>query len=116
MIGFTLFLTLQGCNYYGHIPEPPLEASEKVRVYPLETEDLPLLEQDFIEPVDKLCNALLDIGDVDYLNAEQCRILLTWISDRLGQPIGDRLVTIYRTLADFAHQAISLNTGIVIEL
>ena len=55
-------------------------------------------------------------GDVDYLNAEQCKLMLGWLEWRLTEPINPRLETIYRKLVEFANKAIELGTGIVFDL
>lgn len=69
-----------------------------------------------IGPIDRLCNSLIDPGDVDYLNAEQCKLMLGWLEWRLTEPINPRLETIYRKLVEFANKAIELGTGIVFDL
>lgn len=115
--GFTLFHDFDGVSYYGDIPEPPLELTPQVEHYSMELSDEDLLNKDFIDPVDQLCGALLDIGDVDFLNARQCRMLAAWLETRLTQkPLHPRLRAIYTALLDYAHRAITYDTGIVIEL
>lgn len=79
--------------------------------------DIDLLNKDFIDPVDRLCGALLGIGDVDFFNVSQCRLLASWLRARLAQkPLEPRLETIYTALLDYANRAIQYRTGIVIEL
>lgn len=115
--GFTLFHDFEGVNYYGRIPEPPLELTPQVEHYSMEPSDEKLLNKDFIAPVDELCGALLDIGDVDFLNARQCRLLAAWLKTRLTQDsLNPRLRTIYTILLDYAQRAIEYGTGVVIEL
>ncbi len=114
----TLFLTLEGARYYGYIPffEVGDENPQRIESYELTEEDENLLDEDFINPIDRLCNSLIDPGDVDYLNAEQCKLMLGWLEQRLREPVNPRLETIYRKLIEFANKSIELNTGIVFDL
>ena len=113
-----LFLTLEGAQYYGYIPFFNIddENPQRIESYELSKEDEELLDEDFIDPIDRLCNSLIDPGDVDYLNAEQCKLMLDWLEQRLTKPANPRLGTIYRKLVEFANKAIELNTGIVFDL
>ena len=66
----------------------------------------------------KILRAALGIeaGEISYLNAEQCKLMLGWLEWRLTEPINPRLETIYRKLVEFANKAIELGTGIVFDL
>ncbi len=112
---YQLILSLEGLDYYGDIPEAPYESGPNVEVYKFKMEDWPLFRDDFIEPVDKLCDVLLDYGDVDYFNAEKCKLLHGWLTERLEKPIVPRLEELYRKLDEFTLRAIDLNTGVVVE-
>ena len=113
-----LFLTLDGAQYYGYILffDVGEEDSQRIESYELTEEDEDLLDADFIGPIDRLCDSLIDPRDVDYLNAGQCRLMLGWLEQRLNEPIDPRLETIYRKLVEFANRAIELDTGIVFDL
>ncbi len=111
-----LVLSLEGLDYYGYIPETFQAKPGQTESFELTDEDEDLLDQDFINPIDRLCNSLIDLGDVDYLNAEQCKLMLGWLEQRLTEPVASRLETIYRKLVEFANRAIELNTGIVFNL
>lgn len=113
-----LFLTLDGAQYYGYIPFFNIgdENPKRTESYELTEEDEDLLDEDFVIPVNDLCNSLIGPRDVDYLNARQCKLMLGWLEQRLKKPISPRLETIYRKLIEFASKAIKLNTGIVFDL
>ncbi len=112
---YRLVLDLTGVSYYGHIPEVSQCGGPNVKVFQFELEDWPLFRDDFIEPVDALCDVLLDYGDVDYFDAEKCKLLHGWLQARLGKPIVPRLEFLYRKLDEFALRAIELDTGVVVE-
>lgn len=111
-----LVLSLEGLNYYGYIPETFQAKPGQTESFELTEGDEDLLDKDFIGPIDRLCNSLIDPGDVDYLNAEQCKLMLGWLEWRFTEPINPRLETIYRKLVEFANKAIELGTGIVFDL
>lgn len=114
----TLFLTLERARYYGYIPffEVGDENPQRIESYELTEEDEDLLDEDFVIPVNDLCGSLIGPTDVDYLNAEQCKLMLGWLEQRLRETVNPRLETIYRKLIEFARKAIELNTGIVFDL
>ena len=70
---FVLFLDLNNLEYYGYIPEIPKDREGRVEIYRFDVtrEHWDLLLDDFIDPVCNLCEALIDIGDVDFLNADK---------------------------------------------
>ena len=113
-----LVLTLEGTHYYGYVPcfSSIEKDSQSIESYELTEEDEELLDEDFVSPIDKLCNALIDPGEVDYLNAEQCKLMIKWLEQRLNKPVHPRLKEIYHKLIEFANKAIKLNTGIVFDL
>lgn len=110
-----LFLNLNGLKYYGNIPEKPENSSGMIEEYALSSDDIKLFIKD-IDSLDVACNALLDLGDVDYFNAEKCRKLIEWIRERFKQPVSARYREILETLMGYCERAIELNTGVVIEL
>ncbi len=112
---YQLILNLEGLKYYGDIPEAPQESGPNVEVFQFDMEDWPLFRDDFIEPVDTLCDVLLDYSDVDYFDADKCKLLHGWLVERLEKPIQPRLAFLYRKLDEFALRAIELNTGVVVE-
>lgn len=86
-----LVLSLEGLNYYGYIPETFQAKPGQTESFELTEGDEDLLDKDFIGPIDRLCNSLIDPGDVDYLNAEQCKLMLGWLEWRLTEPINHGL-------------------------
>ena len=111
-----LIRDFQGLHYYGYIPETNNARREQIEVFELNKEDEGLLDKDFVTPVDDFCHSLIDPGDVDFLNADQCRLLLGWLRKRLKDPLEPRLEIIYNVLVRFAQKAIELDTGIVFDL
>lgn len=63
-----LFLDLNDLKYYGDIPEKPESSFGRVEEYSLSSDDIKLLMED-VDSLATACNALLDLGDVDYFNA-----------------------------------------------
>ena len=114
---FALFHDFDGLTHYGRIPNPPLETTPQVEIFRMTSDaDRDLMDDDLVDPINRLCDALLGPYDVDFLNAKQCWLLAGWLEARLEQPIMPRLSEIYRKLDDFARRAVEYNTGVVIEL
>lgn len=107
---------LTGCDYFGYIPEFSEAQREHVETFEVDEADGDLLDEDFVSPVDEICQALIDVGDVEYLNADQCKLLLDWLKRRLQRPVDSRLRVIYNQLVQFATEAINLDTGIIFDL
>lgn len=106
-------------RHYGRIPETsdaPADAYElcSFAIDPFDYFDL--IDKDFVCPVDELCGALLDVGDVDYLDARQCELLVPWLAERLKRPCAYPLNEFYPKLLNFAQRAAKLGTGVVVEL
>lgn len=57
----------------------------------------------------------LNIGDIDYANAEQCKVLKPRIEERLKKTITPKLKEAYTVLLDYVSRAIEYNTGVWIE-
>lgn len=110
-----LFLSLDGLDYYGDIPEIPEDYNGIVEEYPLSSEDIKMLLCD-IDSIDTACDVLLDFGDADFFNREKCEKLNEWIDNRLKNTIAPRYRETLEVLKDCCNQAIELNTGVVIEL
>ncbi len=110
-----LFLDLNDLRYYGDIPEKPENPFGRIEEYSLSFNDIKMIMED-IDSLDAACNALLDLGDVDYFNAEKCGKLREWIRERLEKPVSARYREILETLMGYCERAIELNTGVVIEL
>lgn len=106
---FELFLTLENMHWYGYIPCPKDGDLSGVEVYQLEESDWPLPEANFLEPVDALCDALLDYGDIDFFDVDKCKKLSVWLEDQLaGNGATGRLRVLYEKLDEYARRAITL--------
>ena len=110
-----LFLDLNGLKYYGDIPEKPENSYGRVEEHALSSDDIRMFMED-IDSLNATCNALLDLGDVDFFNAEKCGKLRKWIGERFEKPISARYREILEVLKNYCDRAIDLNTGVVIEL
>lgn len=115
---FVLFLDLNNLEYYGYMPKIPKDREGRVEIYRF---DIPreywdCFEKDFINPVDGQLDALIDIGDVDFLNVDKCKKLKGWLEKRLQRDVPETFKPIYEKLLEFSSRAIELNTGVEIEL
>jgi len=110
-----LFLSLDGLDYFGDIPEIPENPVGIVEEYPLSSEDIKMILND-VDSIDVACNALLDYGDADFFNCKKCEKLQDWIDDRLKSAISPRYREILGVLKDYCTRAVEYNTGMVIEL
>lgn len=113
-----LIRDLTGITYCGYVPNVPyqIEGDPRFERIQLEEEDADLLVEDFVEPIDKLCGALLDDGDFDYFDKNKCLKMKRWLEERLKKGCSSRLGIIYTKLLKFSEEAIGLNTGIIIDL
>lgn len=115
-MAFSLVKSLNHVSYYGNIPEPLPGYESDFDEFRLEQDDLILLNDDFVDPINETCGTLLDYGDIDYFDASQCKELCMWLEDRLGKDCDDRLAVLYRKLHEYAIKAVELGTGLVVEL
>ncbi len=115
---FTLILDYTGMTYYGHIPNTPFPPDSRIEEFSfdIEEKDMDVFGEEFIDPVDKVCDVLIDFGDVEYLDAEKCIKLKSWLEEWLKKNSPEKIKPIYEKLLAFASRAIGLKTGIVIEL
>lgn len=115
---FALFKTLENMPSYGPRPDlPPLSDTRVERFYfRLAREYHDLFEMEFINPVDNLCGALMDLDESDFLDAGQCALLKPWLEERLKGDVIPEFRPVYEKLLEFATRAIELNTGVVVEL
>lgn len=114
---FELIKNAEGLDMYGDIPCLPWELTSEIgeRFVGEETDSWILLE-DFVPEIDAICTNVLDYGDVDYFNAEKCRLILNWLIKRKERDMTSRLVELYNCLELYLTKAIELGTGVVIEL
>lgn len=110
-----LFKSLENVEYYGDVPESfglpesqvETKAYDAVAYWPL----LP----GFIDEMNETCGTILDIGDVDYLDAAKCESLVGLI-DSIGRQENELMAAFIADLRAAASRAIELGTGIVVEL
>ena len=113
-----LVLTLDGIEkYYGDIPEVGdyPDKYEEASFYEDGLDDL-YLDEHFALPVNELCGSILGYGDVDYLDANKCKKLISWLEENTKKESNAKVVEIYNKLKEFAKRAVDLNTGIIIEM
>ncbi|WP_293673213.1 hypothetical protein [uncultured Parolsenella sp.] len=118
---FALVLKPEELTYtYGDIPNVPSSTNDAAEVVSF---DLPgglsiddFYEQ-FVEPIDARCGALLDYGDVDYLDGDACASLAAWIPARCAdEGLFPWVRGLYGKLLEYAKRAVELDTGVVVEL
>lgn len=105
---------------YGTIPNVPSSTNGSAEVMNF---DLPAnlsiddFYEQFVDPVDAQCDALLDYGDVDYLDSGACSALSAWIPSRCSdESLSPWVRDLYNKLLDYAKKAVELGTGVVVEL
>lgn len=113
---FALVKEPESLTYYGYVPNVPHKTDETAEVYLLSDEDKLLLNKDFVDGINTICNSLLDDGDVDYFDTTKCALMEKWLSDRLMKPCEPRLAELYTKLMEYAVKAVKIGTGVVIEL
>ena len=98
-------------------PDFDLQRKDLCKIYSLSYEDSEKLSEDFfLYNILKDTGLLLDLGDMDYANAEHCKVLKPRIEERLKKPITPRLKEMYTVLLDYVSRAIEYNTGVWIDL
>lgn len=111
------FKTFEGITeFYGDVPESfglPTSVVE-TKYYDLE-EYWGSIGNEFTDGINKACGTLLDYGDVDFFDAKRCKMLVNHLR-ATKRPKGSSNQEFYDDLLRFAHKAIKLNTGIVVEL
>ena len=100
---------------YGRIPNVGRKTRDVAEVFELEDDDWDLLDPEFTGAAYRICGALLDFSDIDYLDAQQCALLQGWLDSRLQDSLEPRLQTLYGKLLEFTRRAQELGTGVVIE-
>lgn len=111
-----LFNSFEGVTeYYGDIPESyNLPESQVDSTYYDLPENLAALS-DFAMKVNDACDALLDIGDIDFFDVQKCKSLVRFLESYIPPENGPSPQFV-KDLARYAKKAIMLKTGIVVEL
>jgi len=114
---FEIIRDTRDMEMYGDVPCLPVEydATQGERFIGEEADSWLLLD-DFVPQLDGLCQNDLDYGDVDYFDADKCRILKDWLIERKNRILTARLQVLYQILEGYVDEALEIGTGVVIEL
>ena len=112
---FALIKSFEGLTYYGNIPNVPELPDDRVEVYDISWDDAELFDDD-LDDLNHSCNSILDFYDVDYFDADKCKLLKKWLLLRIDKKTDNRYRELLEILIRYAERAIELNTGVVIEL
>ncbi len=69
-----------------------------------------------IDSLDDSCGALLDVGDVEFIEWSRCPGLAAWAKNQLGRRPGEPLEGFCAKLYEYATRACELKTGVNVEL
>lgn len=61
------------------------------------------------------CDAPLDLGDLDVLDASQCERFATWLDARLRKPLSQHLRGFYSKALEMARRAVELDSALIVE-
>lgn len=114
---FELIINSEGLDMYGNVPCLPVTDIDGIgeRFVGEESDSWALLE-DFVAGIDPICHNVLDYGDVDYFDSQQCAVIKEWLTARMKKDMTPRLRYLYEILLDYLSRAIELGTGVVVEL
>lgn len=108
---------------YQGVPEMPFESDANADIYqtivnPIMNveDDWPLLEGDFVTPIDDYLGLDLDIGSNAFFDVATCEKMVTWLKARLEKDVPSRLLDFYEKLLEYCERAVKLGTGVVVEL
>lgn len=87
-MAFYLVKSLAHVNYYGNVPEPVLGHEDAFEEHVLNQSDIKALNVDFVDSVNDRCGTLLDLFDIDFFDANKCRVLVAWLDERLESSPG----------------------------
>ncbi len=108
--------TLDGMKMYDGVYDLCNEPIDRVEEYFIEENHLPYLLEHFVDQVNSECGTILDDGDYDFFNIEQCALLKTWINKELDAEVPEHIHTLYGVILGYIDRAILYNTGIAIDL
>ena len=100
---------------YGNVPDLS-QNKESVDSFEITEEEGDLIDALFIDPTNELCNAALDLGDYQYYDISQCKLLLEWITKVRNEDCMTSLQSFLNRLESYLQYAVTNNTGIAIEL
>lgn len=113
-----VYLAKKNTDYpvFGSVPDLTQCETFDADSFEISDEECDLLDQHFIDKTNELCGTALDIGDYQYYNTDQCKLLKTWIENELHHKTEPLLNYLYSRLKCYLDYAISNSTGIAIEL
>lgn len=112
---FQLAKTLEGIRMYGPIYDLGTGGPDKVEEYRVDDVDNWFLDN-MVDRINETCDTLLDDGDVDFIDAEECKKLVCMIKSLPSNFIPLESQKAMDVLVKYAQGAIEYNTGIEIEM
>ena len=113
---FALIKDLTGMEYYGNIPEIFEADPSQYEKYTFSEEDRDFLMDDYVSEINEITGALLDYGDIDFLDSSRCKETSDWLENRIKEGVDDVHKDLCLTLLRYMNEAVRLDTGVVIEL
>ena len=101
---------------YGDVPDLTQGDTSVVESFDITDEQGDYIDMLFVDTSNKVCDASLDIGDYQFYNVDQCRLLLDWVENVLNDESISSLYDFYLKLEEYLQYAVTNNTGIAIEL
>ena len=101
---------------YGSVPDLTQGDSIVADSFDISDEEGHYIDAHFVDQTNAICDAALDLGDYQYYDAAQCKLLLGWLEGELMDEDKPALYTFYIKLRDYLQYAIDNNTGMAIEL
>lgn len=101
---------------YGSVPDLTQGDSIVVDSFDISDEEGRYIDAHFVDQTNAICDAALDLGDYQYYDAAQCKLLIGWLEGELMDEDKPVLYTFYIKLRDYLQYAIDNNTGMAIEL
>lgn len=101
---------------YGSVPDLTQGDTTVVDSFDISNEEGRDIDAQFVDQTNAVCDAALDLGDYQYYDAAQCKLLLGWLEGELMDEDKSALYNFYTKLKDYLLYAIDNNTGIAIEL
>lgn len=112
---FQLAKTLEGIKMYGPIYDLGTGGPDKIEEYRVD-DVVDWFLDNMVDKINATCDTLLDDGDVDFIDAENCKKLVGMIKSLPSNFIPLESQKAMDVLADYAQRAIEYNTGIEIEM
>lgn len=101
---------------YGDVPDLTQGDTTVVDSFDISDKEESYIDSQFVDQTNAVCDAALDLGDYQYYNASQCRLLLGWLEGELENKDKTTLYDFFIKLKDYLQYAVDNNTGIAIEL